>query len=573
MNYCPHPERPPVIRVTITPLFSNNADSGAEAEAEKLFIHLVLEDPHCPAHRPLFLYETYYGNVPAHPYQESDVDAFDSAGPLQLSFTKPDKNKPDQKWRVNRTTERDVHLRFIASPRKVDITTPIGPRVDMRRDQGGLIGCGRWFLPRPVGDKIYRHVVEWDLSSTPAGTRAVWSFGEGPSPVRKDGKSDVLANSVFMVGPVKSYPNPGAEPGRDDDASVGPAAGSADASRANIYWFGSLPGNLSRLNAYSTALFPKLAAFFRTVNASYRVFIRRVVRGFGGGACLDSYVLEYDDNSWKETDHELISLFSHEMVHSFTMMGFEANGYNNGWYVEGIAELYSAYLPYRFGLCGVQYLRERLNSSLSSYGTSPRIEMDVLESQQNFYDDWYAELIPYARGCTYLLKIDSRLRKMTGRFGLGQNSPLDDIIIDMGRRWRGGEQLQAKDWLKYLRPYLGDVTHEFQNMLRGKVLDLSNTIIIHKNWSLTPGMHEILEFGFDKSSIDKRIVSGTVPNSRAAEAGLEDELRLLSISRAGICSKSLSANLHMLVEQRGVKTQITYWPRSFNKGKVWQLED
>ncbi|KAL4802538.1 hypothetical protein BDV18DRAFT_154227 [Aspergillus unguis] len=560
MNYCPNPERTndaPSLKVTITPHFDDSL--GADC----LSIHLVLQNASCAAHTPLFLFETYYGNVPAHPYTPGDIAASDATGPLHLYFTKiinPD--GPDQEWRAGRETTGDVHLRFTASPRKIDITTPIGPRVDMRRDQGGLISCGRWFLPRPADNTTYRNVVEWDLSSAPAGTRAIWSFGEGPDPVSKDGGPDVLANSVFMVGPVRSYPDCGPSPGNDN----------GDESRANIYWFGMLPGNLDRLNAYNTALFPRLAAFFKTVDASYRVFIRRVLRGFGGGACLGSYVLEYDENSWKETDQELIGLFSHEMVHSFTMMGFEANGYNNGWYVEGIAELYSAYLPYRFGLCGVEYLRDRLNSLLSKYGTSPRIGMDVLESQKSFFDDWYAELIPYARGCAYLLQIDSRMRKMTGRFGLGQNSPLDDIVVGIGARWRMGEQLLAKDWLEYLKPYFGDITHEFEDMLRGKVLDLGDTIVIHKDWNLTQGMQEILELGFDRSSIDKRVISGVVPDSRAARAGLKDGLRLVSISRAGRCAESLSENMHLVVEQDGVKTPISYWPRSFNKATVWQLE-
>jgi hypothetical protein len=37
------------------------------------------------------------------------------------------------------------------------------------------------------------------------------------------------------------------------------------------------------------------------------------------------------------------------------------------------------------------------------------------------------------RGCIYLLHIDSRLRKTSGKFGFDQMSPLDDIIVDMGK--------------------------------------------------------------------------------------------------------------------------------------------
>lgn len=145
----------------------------------------------------------------------------------------------------------------------------------------------------------------------------MWSYGEGPGPVAKDGKPDVVSNSIFMVGPVNSYP------------------GTSDSFGAKIYWFGELPENLQRLNQYNFLLFPKLAGFFQREDASYRVFIRKVIRGFGGGSCLESYMLEYDGMGWKETDEDLVALFSHEMIHSFSLMNPEADGYDNGWYIEG----------------------------------------------------------------------------------------------------------------------------------------------------------------------------------------------------------------------------------------------
>ncbi|PYH93165.1 hypothetical protein BO71DRAFT_356013 [Aspergillus ellipticus CBS 707.79] len=561
MNYCP--ERPLkdtcTLKVTITPHF--NADS-----ADRLSIHLVLQNPRCAAHHPIFFFETYCGNVPAHHYDENSIIALDAAGPLHLHFTKlTNPDGPDQEWRVDRDTVGDVQLRFSVSPRNVDITTPIGPRVDLRRDQGGLIGNGQWFLPRPAKDRVYRNVVEWDLSRAPEGTSAVWSFGEGPGPVIKNGGPTVIADSVFMVGPIRSYPGA--------SSSSADSSGATVALSAKVFWFGELPENLQRLNRYNILLFPKLVDFFQSAGASYRIFIRRAIRGFGGRGCLESYVLEYDELSWKETDGELVSIFSHEMVHSFSMMGPEIDGYENDWFVEGIAQFYSIYLPYRFGLRGEDYFRDGLNASLQTYGTSPRIGMDVLDSQREFFDDWYAEMIPYMRGCAYLLQIDSRLRKKTRRFGMDQNSPLDDIVVHMAARFRRGNQLQARDWLEYLRPYLGeDVAQEFQDMLRGKPLDLSDNIVIHENWNLTPRMQEILEFGFDKSSINKRVISGVVPESRAANAGLEDGAQLLSMSRAGLCSTSLSTNLELFVEKEGVKSHISYWPRSFNKARVWQLE-
>ncbi|KAB8237157.1 uncharacterized protein BDW43DRAFT_201471 [Aspergillus alliaceus] len=555
MNYfikTPAAEDSHTLRITITPHFDAQG-------AHHLFIDQALSSPNCLAHQPLFIFETKYGNVPAHPFTENAIQAHDAAGPLQISFT-PKSDSPDQEWRVDRNTSGDVTLQFNVFPREVDITTPMGPRVDMRRDQGGLCAGGRWFLPRPAVDREYHNIVEWDLAQAPEGTRAVWSYGEGPGPVTKDGNPNVVTDSIFMVGPVKSYLNSGVLSGAY--------------SGANIYWFGELPDNLQRLNEYNVLLFPKLASFFQREDASYRVFIRKVIRGFGGSSCLESYMLEYDKTVSEETDEDMICLLSHEMIHSFSFMDPEIDGYDNGWFIEGIAEFYSIFLPYRFGLRGVEYLQSRLNAVLHEYGTSPRIEMDATDAQHEFYNDWYAERIPYMRGCVYLLQIDSHLRKVTGRFGIDQNSPLDDILVELAKRWHRGRQVRARDWLEYLRPILGentDIAGDFQSMLRGKVLDMRDVLVTNKDWSLSWSMQEVLEIGYDKSSNSTRIISGVVPGSRAALAGLKDGDHIVSTSRVSKCYDSLSAYYELVIERASERIHISYWPRSFTKARVWQL--
>jgi hypothetical protein len=168
-----------------------------------------------------------------------------------------------------------------------------------------------------VVNQIRLNVVEWDLSEAPRETRAVWSYGEGPGSITKEGNSMIVANSVFMVGPIQSFPK----------ATCSPSI--------NTYWFGELPGNIHALNQYSMSLFPRLADFFQGENTSYSVFLRQVIRGYGGSACLESYVFEYDETICKESEKELLSLFTHEMIHSFSLMDAEDDGYDNRWYIEG----------------------------------------------------------------------------------------------------------------------------------------------------------------------------------------------------------------------------------------------
>lgn len=132
---CPANESP-IFRISITLLFDDQS-------ASCLSIQQTLARPHCAAHEALLVFETRYGNVPAYQFTEQNVLAFDNDSPLPIYFTRTKLNSPDQEWRVNRSTSGTVTLHFKVFPRYVDIKTPIGPRVDMRRDEGGLTSGGR----------------------------------------------------------------------------------------------------------------------------------------------------------------------------------------------------------------------------------------------------------------------------------------------------------------------------------------------------------------------------------------------------------------------------------------------
>ncbi|KAF5678537.1 peptidase M61 domain-containing protein [Fusarium denticulatum] len=341
-----------------------------------LSVHLVIENPSVQDGQPMFLFDTFMDNVPGHPYCESDIHASDDDGPLPLAFRdipSPNRNT-QQQWCPTRQTKGHVSLRFDAFPRTVSEKTPLGARVDLRRDQGGLQGVGRWFLPLLISEHVHKNTVEWILpDETPLSTRCVWSFGEGPEPVVVIGRADTVWRTVYMTGPVCSYPDSAAQKGD---------------ILAACYWFGDLLPNLGRLKAYNTSLYPKMAEHFGVSGESYRVFIRKTKVGFGGTGFIGSYVLEYDETVADETDDSLLLLFTHEMVHSFSGLSPEEDGYDNDWFTEGIAELYSANLPYRFGFKDKTFLVESINRHLQGYFSSPRINMDIREAGQEMFSDW-----------------------------------------------------------------------------------------------------------------------------------------------------------------------------------------
>ena len=269
-------------------------------------------------------YVTQTGNVPSHPYTEAKVRAVDDAGRLPFIFVQV--SDTQQQWRLGRDAIGDLTLQMEVFPRQVDMTTPMGPRIDLRVDNDGVQGVGAWFLPKVTQGDQYTNVVEWDLSESPPGTRAVWSHGEGPGRVEHVGPSDTFHNTVFMVGPIQSSP-PGPIPGNEPGLCVS-------------YWFGSLPANIKRLKGFNAQLYAPMSRLFQHTEASYRVFMRSVFRGYGGSGYMDSFVFEYDADSADLPDDDIINLFAHEMVHSFSLMDPEDDGEENSWFIEGTFYLF-----------------------------------------------------------------------------------------------------------------------------------------------------------------------------------------------------------------------------------------
>ncbi|KAJ5703989.1 peptidase m61 domain-containing protein [Penicillium malachiteum] len=545
--------RLPKTLLTLKPHFEHDG-------ASYISVELRLERPQASPAQPLFEYDKFWGNVPSHPYTVDDINAQDDAGLLSFKFQAADlANTPSlDKWFISRYVMGDLILKFNVYPRQVDITTPLGARIDLRRDHSGLMATGRWFLPRLLQDQERVYTLRWDLSEAPEGTRAIWSFGEGPGPLQKQGSWRTLFESVYMVGPVQSFPEQSAQ-----ISQIG---------KAITYWFGNLPEKMDRVKGYNSKLYPKMAEFFNDADHDYRVFFRHSIRGYGGSGFFDSYVLEFDDKISEEDDSALQSIFTHEMVHSFAVVA-ESREWTTRWYAEGIAEIYSYMLPYRFGLCDKGYLERICNILLRTYFTSPLIGIEIHESEKIFFTNWYAEYIPYKRGHAYLLQIDSRLRGMTGRLGPNGNGPMDEIVISLAARAKRGEKITNQHWLDSIYPYFGKevADRELQAMLDGSYLDLSQAFVFSPAMSLHDVKQAVLQYGFDKTSVNKRVVSGLVTGSAAGKAGLRDGDHILTNSRAQIAADLENSAFSITVQREGKPKLIEYLAHKEEMVTVWQV--
>ncbi|EFX04206.1 trypsin-like serine typically contains c-terminal pdz domain protein [Grosmannia clavigera kw1407] len=526
---------------------------------------MTIRQPSIAAERPALLFNTFTDNVPAPHLTEAAVVAVDDNGRLPLQFVDLPRagRNTQQHWYLGRATKGDIVLTYNVQPREVDIKTPVGSRIDLRRDQGGLQGVGYWFLPRVLSDATYTNIVQWLLpSDAPAGTRCVWSFGEGPKPIYLVGRTDITWNSVYMVGPICSYPS----------------LGESSTAECVCYWFGSIPDDLDKVKDYNTELFPKMTDFFQRENEEYRIFIRKALVGFGGSGFLGSYVLEYDTSIEEESDADLKRLFTHEMVHSFSTLESEDDGSSNEWFEEGIAEYYSVVLPYRFGMCGKLDFISDVNNLVQAYFTSPRINMHIDDAAAGFFADWYAVWIPYKRGCAYFILIDSLLRQETQNLDITKRSVFDDIIIDLARRKKKGEKVQSKDWLAQVQRYLGassnfSVNEHYQGMRRGETLDFSAVYFGDAQARFVRSSMPVLSFGFDRKSLRTRLVTGVVTGSAAERAGLHDGDEIVSASSHNRCAE-FGQQLYKLIVKRGTQKPlitVEFLPRTEKKVLNWEL--
>lgn len=203
----------------------------------------------------------------------------------------------------------------------------------LRRDRGGVIGAGRYFLPSFDFDAC-RMLVAWDLSGCPAGTAAMTSFSEGPDPVEILGGSDALLDCVFMAGPeLGRFPTPPADAAPDQQHAMGGAGAGAGAGAT--YWFGELPENLSSLRDYTANIFPRMAEHFADQESSYRMFLRRTPQGLGGTAFGASGIIDYDDDARDEEDWDLVRVLNRTMVSAWARLDRGDDGTENDWFTQG----------------------------------------------------------------------------------------------------------------------------------------------------------------------------------------------------------------------------------------------
>ena len=543
-------QAPPALDLTLQP-------HRSAGEVDFVDVTLKLAAPDARPGENFLRLPMVFASVETARYEAKDIQVADAQGPVPL-IQKDDPVDPSnfmyfRRWQVGRPTSGDVTIRYKAPARAFRPKLGSGPPFDLRPEAGGVNGAGVSFLALPDTSKPYSLHLAWDLSAMPAGSRGAQSLGEGE--LRMTGPVDLLAHSYYMAGPMKSYPEP----------SSGPFA---------IYWLGTPPFDVQAVASWTEKARTAIATFFGEPDKPYRVFFRKnPYPGTGGAGLINSFMSGFYDDPPPTVDgmrHHL----AHEIVHNWPGSLSGPNGVVS-WYGEGLAEFYSATIPWRAGLITTEDFLSQINERAQSYYGNPVNTAPAEEIAAKFWTDTRVRKLPYDRGAFYMAMVDAQIRANSG----GERR-LDDLVKAMLARKAAGRPYDTDAWLELVTAELGPKAKaEFAAMMAGKLLvppsDAYGPCFRRENAEFRQ-----FELGFDSASLTAkpRIVSGLAAGSNAARAGLKDGDEVTEPVVLDAVQGKPEATITLKVRRDGRDLEITYLPRGealqgYRWGRVTSVPD
>ena len=542
------------IDVTITPYF------GGAADVQYLRVSLRIDSSRVHKGDLLFSLpskpECRTRITPADNEQWEGVDAL---GKLAVKFESVEGT--GKAWFAARDTSGPLLFNYHVIPSSSTLTA-----FDLQHDQGGVLGSGLSFIPTPAGAENYIISLVWDLESAPDGTRALWTFGEGPGRIEVVGLTSILTKSVYMVGPIQGIPRDPSFPQRE--------------SCYGYYWFGSLPPNLEAIRDIHHDFLIKVSEFFNDLPSSsnpYRSFLRRStdgVPGFGGTPLLRSHIFVYDDRIAEAEDYDLVRRLAYEITHVF--LGPSSTDRDHvDWLFEGIKNTLSIYLPFRppKQFRTGEYFQATINMLCVKYYTNPLVNFphgDVCKLALEGNLD--ARDLLSARSWAFVMETDIAARKLVEQTKPPQR-PIEDLAIKpLAVQKRNGQSYDIEDWISHLEPLMGSAARDrHQHMCSGKAIIIPPEVFGAKSHRMVSIEQEIFDLGMDRNAYHDGLVRGLKKGSRAEAAGLQENDSVVWSSYLWRCIEHFEAQLTLIVRRDGQDIQVKYWPRAYEKAPSWRM--
>jgi predicted metalloprotease with PDZ domain len=525
-----HAQTPPEFGVLLAP-------GRMDQAAGKGFVDVTLTIPQADAAAgaPLLILPVVIANTDTIANTLTGLKATDASGEVPLTVKDdPVAIQYARHWLAGRAVKGDLTVTYRAP---VDNTPPprgSGPPYSLRTEGGGVSGVGNTFILLPEGRKPYRVALRWDLKALGAGASAMSSLGEGD--VRLEaGPVERLHRTLFMAGDMRRVPE------------------QVKATGFSAAWLGDPPFDPRPLMGWADKLHGWMSGFFQDPSEPpYRVILRFNPINAGGGAALNnSFLLTWGETA--KNPEGLKGTLAHEMIHTWT-----ASGLGGQWYGEGIAVHYQALLPLRAGMLTPADYLEDINDTARRYYTNALNDTPDGEIAARFWEDTRIRTLPYDRGALYFAVLDGKIRKASA----GQRS-LDDLIREMVRRRRAGENVPEAGWVDLLVKELGDEGRRVHaDMLAGRLM-LPDSDAFGPCFTRTTAKFRRFDLGFEPKSLvgDVKTIRGLKPDSEAAKAGLKDgDVVTYSVAMDSVQGDQKRL-LTLKVTRDGRTFPITYLPR------------
>ncbi len=530
---------PPRLDLELTP---HAAAGGIDA----MGVTLKLEQPKVKQGEALLRMPVIVASTPTMAYGADAFEVSDATGKLTLTTfdEEPTPTGTYRQYGVNRATSGDVTLRYTGKPRVVNAQTRNGPLFDLRTQGAGLLGAGVYFLALPAEKQPYQIALKWNLAQLPAGARGVWSLGEGDQTTV--GPADMLAFSIYAVGPVQSVPS-------DGKGNFG------------LYWLSKPPFDMPTLAADTEKLYRYMAKFFKDEASSYRVFARQNPYPAGGGTGFaKSFMFAYGPNGETASGGDQQMLLAHEMAHNWPHLSGPESHSDTAWYTEGNAEFYSTALAYRAKAIDLDKFVKTVNERAANYASNPFKTLSNIDAGKLFWSNSSAQRVPYGRGFMYLTRVDAQVRKQSA-----SKRSLDDLVLEVHARSKKEEKIGLPQWRAIVERELGATgAQEFDDMIAGRDIvppaDAFGPCLKPVSYQLQP-----FELGFDDFSLGE--VKNLKEGSAAAAAGVKNGDKITQLPDLKAARENPMATFTLGLQRGDEKVTVSYAPTG-RAVQAWRWE-
>lgn len=218
---------------------------------------------------------------------------------------------------------------------------------------------------------------------------------------------------------------------------------------------------------------------------------------------------------------------------------------------------YSILLSYRAGVISIEEFLEGINRKASNYYANPLRSLTNREASDRFWSDSNAQRLPYGRGFMYLVIADAKIyEKSSGKRNI------DDIVLEMLRRKKNGENYGINEWLELLKEEIGpEAGADYEYMSNGGLL-VTNENSFESRFNVVRIKEKCFELGFKISSLysETKTIDGLIEKSNAALAGLLNGDKVIEHSALAEVQNNPELTMKLKVRRGTEEFEISYLP-------------